>query len=65
MFNKLKKLFHKERRPDLRTKCVEIYGEELGKIYDDINQGIPVGGFVETVTYLAMIEEVRKKFNCK
>ena len=65
MFNKLKKLFHKEERPDLRTMCVKMYGEEFGKIYDDMNCGIPVGGFMETAAYISKIEEVRKNFKCK
>lgn len=63
MFNKLKNLFCKH--PDLRTMCIEVYGEEFGKIYDDMGRGIPVGGFMETTTYISMIEEVRKNFNCK
>lgn len=65
MFSKLKKLFHRVKRPDLRTKCVELYGKKFGKIYDAINQGIPVGGFIETVVYLEMVEEVRRNFKCK
>lgn len=65
MFSKLKKLFHREKRPDLRTKCVELYGEEFGKLYDDINRGIPVGGFMDTAAVIEMVEEVRKNFNCK
>ena len=66
MFNKLKKLFHKkERVDDLRTECIRMYGEEFGKIYDDINQGISVGGFMETTVYIHMIEEARKNLKCK
>ena len=45
--------------------CVKEYGEEFGKIYDDMNCGIPVGGFMETAAYISMIEEVRKNFKCK
>lgn len=62
MFNKLKKLFHKEKVKvdNLRTECIRMYGEEFGKIYDDMNQGTPVGGFLETATYISMIEEARK-----
>ena len=52
------KIFFKKRK-SLREKCIETYGEEFGQIYDDLCSGIPVGGFLETVVILQMIEEVR------
>ena len=52
------KIFFKKRK-SLRDKCIEAYGEEFGKIYDDICSGIPVGGFIETVVILQMIEDVK------
>lgn len=30
-------------------------------MYDSINRGIPIGGFLETVTFLDMIERVKKE----
>jgi hypothetical protein len=52
------KLFFKKRKP-LRDKCIEAYGEEFGKIYDNLCKGIPVGGFVETAIILQMVEDVK------
>ena len=57
LFNKILSLFKK--KPDLRERCIEAYGPEFGEIYDNLCSGIPVGGFVETATYLHMIEEVK------
>lgn len=48
-----------KKRKSLREKCIEAYGEEFGEIYDDLGMGIPVGGFVETVIILQMIEDVK------
>ena len=44
----------------LRDKLVEMYGEEAGIYYDKINQGIPIGGFLETVIFLEMVKEADK-----
>ena len=52
------KIFFKKRK-SLRDKCIEVYGEEFGQIYDDLCSGIPVGGFLETATILQMIEKVK------
>lgn len=52
-----KKLFRKKR--DLRKACIEKYGEGFGKIYDNMNCGISVGGFLETVVYIDRIEQCR------
>ena len=56
----LKKLFKRSSQPTLRDKVVEMYGEEAGEAYDKINTGIPIGGFLETVIFLLMVEDVRK-----
>lgn len=56
--NWLKKLFKK--KDSLRDKCVAAYGEEFGEMYDAINMGEPIGGFVETVAFIDMLETVRK-----
>ena len=62
---RLKKLFKKlssklSSRYTLRDKLVEMYGEEAGEAYDKINTGIPMGGLLETVIFLQMVEEAKK-----
>lgn len=54
---KILSLFKK--KPSLRDKCIQAYGEEFGEIYDSLCSGIPVGGFVETAAILQMIENVK------
>ena len=56
----LKKLFNKKEKQTLRDKLVEMYGEEAGEAYDKINAGVPMGGFVETVIFLRMVEDAKK-----
>ena len=54
----LGKLFKKKKT--LRDKLIEMYGVEAGVYYDKINQGIPIGGFVETSIFIDMVEKARK-----
>jgi len=54
-----------KRKPTLRDRCVEAYGEEFGEIYDNMNRGVPVGDLGDTILYLGQIEEIRKRFNLK
>ena len=56
--NWFKKLFKK--KESLRDKCVAAYGEEFGEMYDAINRGETIGGFVETCAFLDMLEAVKK-----
>ena len=57
----LKKLFKRLLSQDsLRDKLVEMYGEEAGEAYDKINAGMPMGGFIETVIFLQMVEDAKK-----
>lgn len=61
----LKKLFKKllaklSSRDTLRDKLVEMYGEEAGDAYDKINAGMPMGGLVETIIFLRMVEDAKK-----
>ena len=59
--NWLKKFLKRLSSQDiLRDKLVEIYGKEAGIYYDKINQGIPIGGFLETVIFLEMVKEADK-----
>ena len=61
----LKKLFKKSSskstsKTALRDKLVEMYGEEAGEAYDKINAGMPMGGLVETIIFLRMVEDAKK-----
>lgn len=37
------------------------YEQEFLQKYDDINRGIPIGGFLETAVFLEMIERIKKE----
>lgn len=39
----------------------EEYVEEFLARYDDINRGAPIGGIVETIAFLNLIERIRKQ----
>lgn len=60
IIEKVSKWFREKRKPNLREQCIQAYGEEFGEIYDNLNSGIPVGGFLETALILDMIEVVKK-----
>ena len=61
--NWLKRIFGKKQ--DLRKVCIEKYGKEFGEIYDNMNRGIPVGGFLETTIFIDMIEKVKQEIKCQ
>ena len=56
--NWFKKLFKK--KESLRDKCVAAYGEEFGEMYDAINRGEAIGGFLETAAFIDMLEAVKQ-----
>ena len=56
--NWLRKLFKKKKT--LRDKVVEMYGEEAGVYYDNLSQGIPIGGLLKTVVFIDIVEEARR-----
>jgi hypothetical protein len=60
IIERIKDWFKKNRKPSLREKCIQAYGEEFGEIYDTLNSGGTVGGFLETALVLDMIEAVKK-----
>ena len=60
IIERVSKWFREKRKPNLREQCIQAYGEEFGEIYDNLNSGIPVGGFLETALILDMIEAVKK-----
>ena len=37
-----------------------MYGEEADEAYDKINTRIPMGGLVETIIFLRMVEDAKK-----
>ena len=37
------------------------YVEEFLAKYDDINRGIPIGGMLETIVFLDMIEQIKEE----
>ena len=55
--NWFKRLFKK--KDSLRDKCIAAYGEEFGKMYDAINRGEAIGGFVKTAAFIDMIQAVK------
>lgn len=60
ILDKIKKLFRRKGKSDLRAKCVAAYGEEFGEIYDTLNSGGAIGGFLETACVLSMIEDIKE-----
>lgn len=60
MIKKILRYF-KRKKFDLRKACIDEYGEEFGELYDKINTGQPIGGFLETAMFLDMIKSVKRK----
>ena len=64
-----KKLRQKHGLYNLRSEVAKWVEKNIGKEYvdealekyDNINSGIPIGGFTETVIFLDMIERVKKE----
>lgn len=58
---------------DLKEECKKWVERELGEKYVDefvekyenINRGIPIGGYFETVLFLDMVENVRAECEAK
>lgn len=44
------------RKKDLREICREKYGDDFVKMYDMLNDGIPIGSLEETQIFLAMVK---------
>ena len=70
---KIKSLIHNIRIKlglyDLRKEGAKWVAKNIGKDYveeflakyDDINRGIPIGGMVETITFINLIERIKKQ----
>ena len=49
------------RKKDLREVCLEKYGDDFVKMYDMLNDGIPIGNLEETEIFLAMVEKAKEE----
>ena len=45
----------------VRKNLGDEYVNEFLEKYDNINRGIPIGGFVETAVFLHMIETIKEQ----
>ena len=59
MKNIFNKLFRKKK--DLREECRKVYGDEFIRMYDDICRGVPIGNLSDTIEFLEMVEDVKRK----
>ena len=48
-------------KDDLRERCRKAYGDEFVEMYDTLNRGGAIGGFMETAMFLRMLEQVRQE----
>ena len=48
------------KKTDLRDACRQKYGEDFVKMYDMVNDGVPIGNLEETISFLAMVEAARR-----
>ena len=55
-------IFDRFRKPTLRELCRREYGDEFAQDYDTLCDGGTIGGFVETVIFLRMVEAVKEKY---
>lgn len=44
----------------VRENIGEEYVDEFYEKYDKLNNGIPIGGFVETAVFLDMLERIKR-----
>lgn len=56
--------WHKPQK-DLREICRDEYGDDFVKMYDMVNEGIPIGNLEETEIFLAMVQEAAESFKRK
>ena len=59
------KLFKRRKKKDLREVCCEMYGDEFVEMYDKVNEGVPIGGFAETVAFINMVEKAKEQSRWK
>lgn len=56
------KLFKRKKKESLRDYCLNKYGEEFIEKYDALNEGIPIGNFYETVSFLDEVSIAREEW---
>jgi len=54
-----------KKKANLREECGKHYGEDFLVLYDTINSGGTIGNFQETITFLNMVEAVKKELEEK
>lgn len=54
-----------QRRKGLRELCREQWGDSFVQQYDSLNQGIPIGGVIETRAFLDKLDYVKQKWGFK
>lgn len=59
MIELLKQWYRKIVGKKLRDAVVEKYGARYGQMYDDINMGVPIGNFKDTIIFLEAVEKVK------
>ena len=60
ILNRIRKWW-KRRHFNLRQACVDLGGRRIIKKKDSLCQGIPIGGFLETIGFIDMVEKVKKE----
>ena len=61
MIKMLKRWYRKIGGKKLRSAVVDKYGAEYGRMYVDINMGIPIGDMKDTIIFLEAVERVKKE----
>lgn len=49
------------REKDLREVFREKYGDDFVKMYDMLNNGVPIGNLAETINFLEMVEAAKEE----
>ena len=49
------------REKDLREVCRDKYVDDFVRMYDMLNDGIPIGNLEETEIFLAMVEAAKEE----
>lgn len=54
-----------KKKPTLRDKCLEMYGEEFVKKYDLLTSGQSIGNYEETIEFLHKVDKADKALRGK
>ena len=52
-------------KKDLRERCREKYGDDFVELYDQLCRGCPIGDFVQTIQFIALVEAVKNEMKNK